>query len=101
MMTKRIHLKKDKTKPRKQLATTDRRIGAFAELAPNQFIRTCDADLVFFLHSEHVPKLVKEKKLPEPVELYPGSRAVGWTSEIVNDYRRKIADSVVAREQRS
>jgi hypothetical protein len=83
--------KVDKRKPRQQLLFTGKMIGKFAELAPNQFVRACDADLVFFYHPAHVPKLVKLKKLPEPVALYPESRAQGWTSEVVNEFRRKIA----------
>jgi hypothetical protein len=68
-------------------------IGGQPKLAPGQFIRECDADLIFHYHPSHAAKLVKKGKLPKPVGLYPGSRAKGWWSETINAHRQAIADA--------
>jgi hypothetical protein len=77
------------TKPKPKFEYTGNRIGPFPELAPGQFIRMHVADAVFHLQREHIPKLIRQKKLPPPTELYPGSRAMGYTSEQINDFRRQ------------
>ncbi len=63
-----------------------------SQLHPNEFVRKYRGPKHFGLKDTQLEDAIKKGLIPPTQPVYPGSRAEGWTGQVIIDHHRRMAE---------